>query len=358
MTPLLHPELVNDPFGDPALFVDFLREKRAMLIDMGDLSNLRTRKILRLSHAFVSHTHMDHFCGFDRILRVSLGRPKRLHIFGPGGFIDKVEHKLSAYTWNLYESTSPDFCVVASELAENGQLSTVQFCFRRGFRRDRKTSRLIKDGIIVDENLYRVRAVHLDHRIPCLAFAIEEKQHLNVWRNRVFELGLGIGPWLNELKQAIRRGEPDDLEIAARWREGNSWREERRFLGDLRKLVKIVPGQRIAYVTDAGFTPENIKKIIGLAQGADLLFIESPFLRKNADIAAQKMHLTAHQAGMIARDAGVRRFELFHFSPRYEGQAGKLREEAFAAAGSDKDGNLLRERPDPAARSDEKHRRA
>ena len=34
------PRLVNGQTGDPALFVDILREKRALLFDCGTLTNL------------------------------------------------------------------------------------------------------------------------------------------------------------------------------------------------------------------------------------------------------------------------------------------------------------------------------
>jgi len=102
--PILHSRLVNPPFGDPGVYVGFMFEKRGLLFDLGDLQPLSDRKLLRVRQVFVSHTHMDHFTGFDRLVRIFLGREKTLHLFGPTGFIDRVSHKLAAYTWNLVAS--------------------------------------------------------------------------------------------------------------------------------------------------------------------------------------------------------------------------------------------------------------
>ena len=63
MSSRFHPQLINDPFGDPGLYVEFMFEKRAILFDLGDLSELSTRKLLRVSHVFVSHMHLDHCSG-------------------------------------------------------------------------------------------------------------------------------------------------------------------------------------------------------------------------------------------------------------------------------------------------------
>ena len=52
MRPTFHPSLVNGPFEDPALFIPFFFEKRALLFDMGDLRPLVPKEILKITHAF------------------------------------------------------------------------------------------------------------------------------------------------------------------------------------------------------------------------------------------------------------------------------------------------------------------
>jgi ribonuclease Z len=101
--------LVNDPFGDPAVFLDMRYRREALLFDLGDIRALPPRMILKVDRIFVTHTHMDHFIGFDHLLRVCLGREKHLFLYGPPGFIDNVEGKLRAYTWNLVENYENDF---------------------------------------------------------------------------------------------------------------------------------------------------------------------------------------------------------------------------------------------------------
>ncbi len=116
MRPLLHPCLLNGRNGDPALYIETMFEKHAVLFDLGDLSSLPPRKIHRLEHVFVSHPHIDHFIGFDRLLRVLTGRQKTLNLYGPTDFIEQVGHKLSAYRWNLVDRYAVDLVFVVTEI--------------------------------------------------------------------------------------------------------------------------------------------------------------------------------------------------------------------------------------------------
>jgi ribonuclease Z len=134
LTWLVQARLVNDPFSDPALFIDFRFGRRALLFDLGDLTALSARELSRVSHAFVSHTHMDHFAGFDRLLRLCLHRLAPLHLTGPPGFLDQVEHKLRAYTWNLLDGESLDFRLTAAEFDGTRVARLGEFRAQEAFR--------------------------------------------------------------------------------------------------------------------------------------------------------------------------------------------------------------------------------
>ena len=81
MRPSFHPRLINGPFNDPGLFIPFVFQNRALIFDIGNINGLSAKDILKISHAFVTHAHMDHFIGFDHLLRVKAnyldGKPAR-----------------------------------------------------------------------------------------------------------------------------------------------------------------------------------------------------------------------------------------------------------------------------------------
>lgn len=331
MRPLFEPALVNDAFGDPGLYVDFREERRALLFDFGDVSALPPRKLLRISHVFVTHAHIDHFVGFDRWLRVVLGRKERATLYGGPGFIAQVEHKLAAYTWNVVHRYEVALTIDAIELGADGRARRASFCSRDRFARAEGESWTRTDDVVLAEESFRVRARFLDHDVLCLAFALEETTHVNVWKNRLAEMGLPTGHWLHALKRAARASAPADTPIEVRWRDRDGEHTMTRRLGELRPVLQFVPGRRIGYVTDIRYTEANLRALDELLGGVDLLFIESVFLDSEAEHAARKNHLTAKQAGTIARRLGARAVVPFHFSPRYEDRASELHAELQAA---------------------------
>ena len=193
MRPLLHPSLVNGRSGDPVLYIETLFERRAILFDLGDVTALSPRKLLRLDHVFVSHAHIDHFVGFDRLLRLLVGREKTLRLVGPPGFIGHVHHKLRGYQWNLVDRYSCDLVLVVTEIATAFATRTVRFRLKGGFAEEAVSEDRIIDGVIYRESGFRVSTAILEHRTPCLGFAIEEAAHVNIWKNRLARWGCRSG---------------------------------------------------------------------------------------------------------------------------------------------------------------------
>jgi ribonuclease Z len=351
MRTVLEPRLVDPTAFEPGLVVALRDEKRALLFDLGPpIETVPPRVLLRVTHAFVSHTHMDHFAGFDHLLALALGRMRRLVLWGGPGFVEQVGHKLAAYTWNVVHRYEVPMTIEAHAIAPDGSRRHARFesvhAFARAEPFDEDVGADRDDGgaddpppalgdrihVLLDEPLLRVSATFVDHEMPVLAFAIEEKAQVRVAVDRIAALGLATGPWLRALKAAVLAGAPDETPIDLAWRDARGAHAERRSVGALRPLVlDTVPGRRIGYVTDLRFTPANVERLAALLGGCDLLHIEAVFRDEDREQAARKNHLTAAQAGEIARRLAARRVLPFHFSPRYRGAEGSLRDELEAA---------------------------
>jgi ribonuclease Z len=315
MKPSFHVRPFNGPFDDPGLYIRVLREGRAMLFDLGFTTTLSPRDILKATEIFVSHTHIDHFIGFDNILRTSLKKESPLKLYGPAGFTDCVEGKLRSYAWNLIK----DYPLII-EVDEVVNVSVRKTVFRaeNSFAREDLGS-VPFCGILMKDSLYTVCAASLDHQIPCLAFSLEEDYHINIDKSRLNKLGLPVGPWLSQLKAAVRENKDDSVFNI----EGRTYT-----FSEIKGVADITKGQKLCYVVDVIGSEENIKKIIELAKDSDVLYIETYFLDEDKDRARDRYHLTAKEAGRIAREAGVGRLEAMHFSPRYMDGPERLKREA------------------------------
>jgi ribonuclease Z len=227
---------------------------------------------------------------------------------------------------NLLDEDSVDFVIVASEFSGDGFDRVGEFRAREAFLRREIPPVRLSRGLLLDEEEFRVEGTVLDHGIPCLAFAFEEKLRVNVWREGLRRLGLPVGPWLREAKRAVRQGAPDHSQVCVHDGLAIS-------LGDLKQhALRTARGQKIAYVVDLAYDERNVEKVVALARDSDQLFIEAPFLDVDANIAAERWHLTARQSGDIAKRARVVRLFPFHFSARYRDRADELTrevEEAF-----------------------------
>ncbi len=327
MRTLFLPSLIDSPGGDPGLYVDLMDEGRAVLLDLGEIAHVAPRKLLRVDHAVVTHLHMDHFVGFDHLLRLALRRDRPLTVTGPEGFLDAARGRIGAYAWNLVEGYPVRLRI--QEVAGT-VIRTETYTGASRMRPVPEADRPFH-GVVHAERLFTLEVGVLDHGIPVLAAALREVEHLGVDRDRLEKMGLAAGEWLRDFKQAVRRGDPEDAPVEAASAGG-------RFLtfrlGELaEEILRRGEGQRLAYVTDLAHTPQNAAFAARLAAGADLLVCEAAFLDEDRDLAEERRHLTARQAGTLAREAGAKRLAIFHQSPRYEGRMQALFEEAAEAFG-------------------------
>lgn len=336
-----NPCLINQPTGDPGLFISFSFRNRAALFDLGDIDRLSSRDILKITHIFVSHTHMDHFIGFDRLLRIILGREKTIYLYGPQGFLKNIEGKLAGYSWNLVDTFSNQLIFHATEITEKACFMQEYTC-ATGFKAPRPPLALPPHSqVIHEEPSFTITTAILDHGLPCLGFALEEKFRINIRKDVLAELGLVPGPWLSRFKQNVfENHDPESMvEVPCTKCLGTHFKIFR-FKDLVDRLTIVTKGQKIGYVADVAYTPSNVDKIIDLVSDADHLFIESAFLGKDKAHATAKKHLTAEQAGKIAGAAGVKRFTLFHFSPRYQDAESAFYDEALNAYESARNADL------------------
>ena len=318
MKPIFHPKLLNGYFDDPCLFVRILHEKQAVLFDLGDIHAIRPSDLYKISDVFVTHTHMDHFIGFDTLLRGVLRRAVPLNIYGPSSILPCIQGKLKGYSWNLIEDYPTEIHVFAYD---GRYVMHSVFSAKNRFRKQ-TISRNKSDGLLLRTPLFSVRAVTLDHGIPCLAYSLEEEFHINIDKALLIRKGLTVGAWLRDFKRILREY-PGDGEQTL------SVGDKRYRILELSDIARITRGQKISYATDIAMNQDNVTRLLTLIKGADTFFCEAYFLEKDHERAVERFHLTAKTAGAIAKKAGVKKLELMHFSSKYRDCPDKVIHEAM-----------------------------
>jgi ribonuclease Z len=255
-----------------------------------------------------------------------------MHLFGPPDFFRQVEGKLAGYAWNLLDEYECTFRFKVSAVYPD-KILTREYLTRDCFKVKENEGEQPFSGTLLLEPSFRIKAVILDHRIPCLGLCLEEKFHVNIVKEGLRELGLPVGPWLNRFKKAIyEKGDMDSRFFVTLEERGRIVWQKAYVLGDLaRKIARISPGEKIAYITDIIGSAENLEKAMTIARGADQIFIEAAFLECDRNAAKKRYHLTAREAGELARIAGAKQFTPFHFSPRYSHRVEDVKREAMEA---------------------------
>lgn len=139
----------------------------------------------------------------------------------------------------------------------------------------------------------RLEAVRLSHGIEAYGYRLIEPDGRSMLPDRLAAAGVA-GPHISELQ-----------------REGRITIDDR--VVELDEVSTPRAGQRFAFVMDTRLCDG----VYELADGADMLVIESTFLSDDAALAAEFGHMTARQAAHVAAECGVRTLVLTHFSQRY-----------------------------------------
>jgi ribonuclease Z len=299
--------LVNGVFGDPLLHVRLRHRRRSLLFDLGEGARLPARVAHQVSDVFITHTHIDHIAGFVWLLRSRIGETTLCRLYGPPGLAENVDGLMRGILWDRVGERGPRF-----EVNELHGTRVLRYALRGGQPGAALLEeRTVRDGVILDEPEFRVRAVTLEHISPVLAYALKPASTLNIRKDRLRARGLPPGPWLGELKRRVQEKEGD-----TRIRLPDGTRDTARALAN--DLVFVTPGKTLIYATDFADSPENRARVVELARGAHTLFCESTFRQGDAGQAARTAHLTTRACAEIAEAAGVARLVPFHFSRRYE----------------------------------------
>ncbi|MCM3264147.1 MULTISPECIES: ribonuclease Z [Streptomyces] len=158
------------------------------------------------------------------------------------------------------------------------------------------------DGVLATTPAYTLSARRLSHPVESYGYRLVEPDGRRMLPDRLAAHGI-TGPDVGRLqREGSLRGVP------------------------LEAVSEVRRGQRFAFVMDTRLCDG----VFALAEGCDLLVIESTFLDADAALAEEFGHLTAGQAGRVARDAGVRHLVLTHFSQRYT-DPGEFERQARAA---------------------------
>lgn len=286
----LEPTCFCGLLDDPVLWVKVRPWGRALLFDCGQLHHMAKRVIKSTAALFVSHAHMDHFMGFDTLVRQVLVSPRRFDVFGPPGLADKVEHKLAAYDWNLHEKFWCTFRVL-----EIHPEKVVKWLFPG----PRRFARIFDgiggrgDSIIFENRWVKVEARQADHRIPVLVYRLSEQSAFVLDPNRVIRAGLVNGPWIAELKKQFYQGKlgKEPLTVMCSGEPGTRELKVHDTACLYDCLVKRTVTPSIGYMTDIGYSDENEKVVTNLLKGVTLLVGECAFLADHKKKARQSYHL-------------------------------------------------------------------
>ena len=266
--------------------IAIMRDGELLLFDAGEGMQRNFIKsglgMNRKMKVFVTHMHADHCVGLLGLLQTMslLGREQRMDIYGQLRLKEFLEENMRIINFGLTFE-------VAIHVIE-------------------------KEGVVMQEQDYKVTCCEALHSVPALSYRLEEFDRPGAFNvNVVKKMGIPEG----ELYGRLQRGH--DIEY-----NGTKVRSAD-VVGPSR------PGRKIGISGDTRPTD----KLAKFFEGCDLLVFESTYSHDKLAKALETSHSTAAEAATLARQAGAKKLFLTHFSARYE-ETSELVKEAAAIHGN------------------------
>ena len=254
---------------------------KVLMLDCAEGTQMQLRRcrvrFTKLSHVFITHLHGDHCFGLIGMISTFglLGRTARLHVHAPQALGPELERQIQFFTHDL------DFEVVFHPVD-----TTVR-------------------QVVYDDRSIQVESIPLEHRVPCCGYLIQEKPTLpHIRRDVIDAYGVPLSQ-VGNIKNGADFVTPDGEVIP------NS-----------RLVVPADAPRSYAYISDTRYMPGLASQL----KGVNVLYHESTYGDDHLPQSEKYFHSTARQAATVARDAGVGRLLLGHYSSRYEDERVLLNE--------------------------------
>lgn len=271
---------------------------KCFMVDCGEGAQMQFRRthvhFAKINAIFISHLHGDHCFGLLGLLSTfgMLGRTAKLKVYAPESYEDLFKRQIDFFMQGMeYEI---DFVPVDTE----------------------------KSQVVYEDHSVTVETVPLQHRVPCCGYIFREKQTLpHIRRDMIDYYEIPVSQ-INNIKN------------------GADWTtKEGGVIPNARLVMPAATPRSYAYCSDTRFVPNLAEKV----KGVTVLYHESTYTSENEDRAKLYYHSTARQAATIARNAGVGKLLLGHYSARYNNEEVLLNEakEVFAESYLTQEGKVF-----------------
>jgi ribonuclease Z len=246
-------------------------DKFHFLVDCGEgtqmqLARYKIRRS-RINHIFISHLHGDHYFGLAGLITSMglLGRDTDLHLYAPPELKPIIDLVLKAadtqlgYTLHFYP--------------------------------------LVKEEILVDDEMFSVECFEVYHRIRCWGFIFREKKKPRKINKQI----IGSYHLKPEQYEMLKMGEDIITD------SGEA------ILNEVLTLSN-TPARSYAYCADTVYNPSIAQKVRGVSK----IYHETTYLKGLEERAFQRFHSTTSQAADIALKADAQSLLIGHFSSKYE----------------------------------------